>query len=161
MLGSNQGDKLENLKRAISILKEAGVKVRKISSVYQSAPWGYEEQEDFLNLAVEVESDLAPLELLGLLKEIERKMGRKRTFRWGPRIIDIDILIYDNLSFSHPQLIIPHPLLKERLFALLPLQEIAPNVLLPDGSSPFQEIEKLKREQKVVLFEKLEEGGES
>lgn len=97
-----------------------------------------------------METDLSPLELLELIKDIERRMGRKPTFRWGPRNIDIDILIYDDISFSHPSLIIPHPHLKERLFALLPLQEIAPNILLPDGSSPFEEIERLEKEQKVI-----------
>jgi 2-amino-4-hydroxy-6-hydroxymethyldihydropteridine diphosphokinase len=141
---------LENLRKALNLLREEGIQIRKISSVYESAPWGYEEQEDFLNLALEVETDLSPLELLELIKGIEKRMGRKPTFRWGPRNIDIDILLYDDISFSHPSLIIPHPHLKERLFALLPLQEIAPQILLPDGSSPFGEIEKLEKEQKVI-----------
>jgi len=141
---------LGNLRRAISLLREEGIQIRKISSVYESSPWGYEEQEDFLNLALEVETDLPPLELLELIKNIEKRMGRKPTFRWGPRNIDIDILLYDDISFSHPSLVIPHPHLKERLFALLPLQEIAPQILLPDGSSPFEGIEELAKEQKVI-----------
>jgi len=141
---------LGNLRRAISLLREEGIQIRKISSVYESSPWGYEEQEDFLNLALEVETDLPPLELLELIKTIEKRMGRKPTFRWGPRSIDIDILLYDDISFSHPSLVIPHPHLKERLFALLPLQEIAPQILLPDGSSPFEGIEELAKEQKVI-----------
>jgi 2-amino-4-hydroxy-6-hydroxymethyldihydropteridine diphosphokinase len=148
---------LENLKRAISLLREKGIRIRKISSIYESSPWGYEEQEDFLNLALEVETDLPPLELLELIKNIEKRMGRKPTFRWGPRNIDIDILLYDDISFSHPSLVIPHPHLKERLFALLPLQEIAPQILLPDGSSPFEEMDKLKKKQKVrKLSEKID-----
>jgi 2-amino-4-hydroxy-6-hydroxymethyldihydropteridine diphosphokinase len=141
---------LGNLRRAISLLREEGIQIRKISSVYESSPWGYEEQEDFFNLALEVETDLPPLELLELIKNIEKRMGRKPTFRWGPRNIDIDILLYDDISFSHPSLVIPHPHLKERLFALLPLQEIAPQILLPDGSSPFEGIEELAKEQKVI-----------
>jgi len=148
---------LGNLKRAISLLREKGIRIRKISSIYESSPWGYEEQEDFLNLALEVETDLPPLELLELIKNIEKRMGRKPTFRWGPRNIDIDILLYDDISFSHPSLVIPHPHLKERLFALLPLREIAPQILLPDGSSPFEEMDKLKKKQKVrKLSEKID-----
>jgi 2-amino-4-hydroxy-6-hydroxymethyldihydropteridine diphosphokinase len=148
---------LGNLKRAISLLREKGIRIRKISSIYESSPWGYEEQEDFLNLALEVETDLPPLELLELIKNIEKRMGRKPTFRWGPRNIDIDILLYDDISFSHPSLVIPHPHLKERLFTLLPLQEIAPQILLPDGSSPFEEMNNLKKKQKVrKLSEKID-----
>jgi 2-amino-4-hydroxy-6-hydroxymethyldihydropteridine diphosphokinase len=148
---------LGNLKRAISLLREKGIRIRKISSIYESSPWGYEEQDDFLNLALEVETDLPPLELLELIKNIEKRMGRKPTFRWGPRNIDIDILLYDDISFSHPSLVIPHPHLKERLFALLPLQEIAPQILLPDGSSPFEEMDNLKKKQKVrKLSEKID-----
>lgn len=149
LLGSNKGDKLENLRRAIALLREANLRIKRISSVYRSAPWGYEEQEDFLNLALEVETDLPPLRLLELVKSIEAKMGRRTPFRWGPRNIDIDILLYDGISFSHPDLVIPHPYLTQRLFALLPLQELAPDVRLPDGSSPFSELEKLKTQQKV------------
>jgi 2-amino-4-hydroxy-6-hydroxymethyldihydropteridine diphosphokinase len=141
---------LGNLRKALNLLREKGIQIRKISSVYESAPWGYEEQEDFLNLALEVETDLSPLELLKLIKGIEERMGRKPTIRWGPRNIDIDILLYDDISFSHPSLTIPHPHLKERLFALLPLQEIAPQILLPDGSTPFEGIEELAKEQKVI-----------
>lgn len=141
---------MENLRKAVSLLKEDGIRIKKISSIYESAPWGYEEQEDFLNLALEVETDLSPLELLKLIKGIEERMGRKPTIRWGPRNIDIDILLYDDISFSHPSLTIPHPHLKERLFALFPLREIAPHILLPDGSSPFGDMEKLEKEQKVI-----------
>lgn len=141
---------MENLRKAVSLLKEDGIRIKKISSIYESAPWGYEEQEDFLNLALEVETDLSPLELLKLIKGIEERMGRKPTIRWGPRNIDIDILLYDDISFSHPSLTIPHPHLKERLFALLPLREIAPHILLTDGSSPFGDMEKLEKEQKVI-----------
>ena len=143
---------MENLRRAICLLKKEGVRIIKVSSIYKSAPWGYEEQEDFLNQAIEAETDLPPLGLLNLIKGIEERMGRKPTFRWGPRNIDIDILLYENISFSHPLLTIPHPHLKERLFALLPLQEIAPDVRLPDGSSPFSHIEKLKKKQKVEKY---------
>ncbi len=149
LLGSNKGDKVANLERAIALLKEQGLIIRSVSSIYRSAPWGYEEQEDFLNLALEVETSLPPLRLLELVKVVEKRMGRRTPFRWGPRNIDIDILLYDEISFSHPSLVIPHPHLTHRLFALLPLQEIAPNIRLPDGSSPFSELENLKKEQKV------------
>lgn len=140
---------MANLKKAVALLKERDIRIKKISSIYQSAPWGYEEQDDFLNLALEVETTLAPFELLELVKDIEKEMGRETTIRWGPRNIDIDILLYDKISFSHPQLTIPHPYLTQRLFALLPLQEIAPNIRLPDGSSPFENINLLKKKQRV------------
>lgn len=140
---------MANLRKAIALLEEAGLTIKGLSSVYVSAPWGYTKQGDFLNLALKVETDFPPLQLLELVKAIEEKMGRQTPFRWGPRNIDIDILLYNDLSFTHPKLIIPHPHLTKRLFALLPLQELAPDIRLPDGSSPFAKLDNLKKEQKV------------
>jgi len=129
------------------------LQIKRVSSLYRSAPWGYEEQEEFLNLALEVETNLPPLQLLELVKAVEKRMGRRTPFRWGPRNIDIDILLYDDISFSHPDLILPHPYLTQRLFALLPLQELAPDIHLPDGSSPFSKIAELRKEQRVEILE--------
>lgn len=129
------------------------MQIKRVSSLYRSAPWGYEEQEEFLNLALEVETNLPPLQLLELVKAVEKRMGRRTPFRWGPRNIDIDILLYDDISFSHPDLILPHPYLTQRLFALLPLQELAPDIHLPDGSSPFSKIAELRKEQRVEILE--------
>lgn len=140
---------MANLRRAIALLKEAELNIRRVSSIYISSPWGYYEQEDFLNLVLEIETNLPPLKLLELVQTVEGIMERRTPFRWGPRNIDIDILLYDNLSFYHPDLVIPHPYLTKRLFALLPLQELAPDIRLPNGSSPFLEIENLRNEQKV------------
>lgn len=155
LLGSNIGDKEENIKEALLLLREKGIQIKKVSSLYLSAPWGYEQQEDFLNLAVEVETNLPPRDLLAELKEIERRMGRKETFRWGPRKIDIDILLYEDLEVKEVDLVIPHPRLRERLFALLPLQEIAPCIRLPDSTSPFAGMEELAKKQKVRKYKEF------
>ncbi len=107
--------------------------VRKISSLYRSAPWGGIDQPDFFNAAVEIETLLGARELLDTVKRIERELGRIPTYRWGPRVIDIDILLYGRESIDEPDLVIPHPYLLERPFAYLPLLEIAPEASWPTG----------------------------
>lgn len=105
--------------------------VAKQSSLYETEPWGITEQPEFVNMAVEIETGLAPMELLELLRKIERDMGRQETLRWGPRIIDLDMLLYNNIILNTNALIIPHPLLHEREFVLKPLFEIAEDVMHP------------------------------
>ena len=129
-LGSNLGNRAENLQTAISFLGSKS-KVLNCSPVYETPPWGYEEQPKFLNQVVRVETDLTPSELLDYVKEIERKIGRKETFRYGPRSIDIDILFYDDLVVNTPPLIIPHAQITERAFVLVPLADIAPDYIHP------------------------------
>ncbi len=130
-IGSNLGDRFYNCKRAIDLLKESGIKIKKESSIYETEPWGVKEQPVFMNMAVETDTEIAPFELLRVLKNIEKKMGRKETFHWGPRIIDLDILLYDNLVINNEELNIPHKNMHERYFVLKPLSEIAGDIKHP------------------------------
>lgn len=133
-LGSNQGDRGAMLRDALTRLEASRrVRVRKKSSLYETAPVGVTEQPWFINLVAEVETDLLPLQLLDLVLTVERGLGRVRTRRWGPRTIDIDILLYGDLAISTPTLVIPHPEMTRRRFVLEPLVEIAPDLRLPAG----------------------------
>lgn len=133
-LGSNRGDRLVNLQAAIATLAPP-VRVLRQSAVYETEPWGYAEQARFLNLALEAETELAPVALLAHIKAVEQQLGRQPSFRYGPREIDIDILLYGNfqvdLSEAEADLKIPHPRLAERAFVLAPLAELAPGLLVP------------------------------
>jgi len=121
------GDKRANCLRAVGLMSSSGIVVTKKSSLYETEPWGLKEQPLFMNMAVAAETDMPPESLLAALKDIEKKMGRLETTRWGPRCIDLDILFYDNIIFTEKDLCIPHPLLHQREFVLLPLSEIAPD----------------------------------
>ena len=129
-LGSNLGRRLENLQTAIKSL-EPLVHVMDCSPVYETPPWGIENQPRFLNQVIEVETNLSPDELLTYLKEIEQKVGRVTTIRYGPRLIDLDILFYDDSVIDSPPLVIPHPRIAERAFVLKPLADIAPDFRHP------------------------------
>ena len=130
-IGSNLGDREFNCKQAIGLLRQKGTTVSKESSLYETKPWGVRDQPLFLNIAIEIETDLKPFELLRTLKDIEKKMGREETFLWGPRIIDLDILLYDNNIVDEKGLRIPHPHMQDREFVLRPLCEIAGDVTHP------------------------------
>jgi 2-amino-4-hydroxy-6-hydroxymethyldihydropteridine diphosphokinase len=130
-IGSNLGDRHANCIYSIDLLGEKGTIVRKKSSLYETDPWRMKDQPKFLNMAVEIETDLSPEHLLVFVKKIEKKMGRKESFQWGPRLIDLDILLYDNIVINKEDLKIPHPLMHERDFVLRPLYEIAPDVKHP------------------------------
>jgi 2-amino-4-hydroxy-6-hydroxymethyldihydropteridine diphosphokinase len=130
-IGSNLGDKEGNCKTAIERLSKNGIAVKKISSPYRTKPWGVEDQPDFVNMAVKAETSINPSELLTILKAIEKDMGRQDGVHWGPRLIDLDLLFYDDLVFSCDELAIPHPLLHEREFVLLPMTEIAAEFVHP------------------------------
>lgn len=132
ILGSNLGSRADNIQDAIEELKNCGLTILKKSSLYNTAPWGYKEQSDFLNMALECSTNLCPYTLLREIKDIEKKMGRKETIRYGPRIIDIDIIFYNNLILKSEQLTIPHPLMHKREFVLKPLCEIAPDFIHPE-----------------------------
>ncbi len=131
-LGSNIGDKLANLKKAIEGLgKIQGTKVLTVSSLYKTEPVGGVEQDWFVNAVAEVETSLTPRELLNKLLYIEKDLGRVRDIKWGPRVIDLDIILYDDLVMDEEGLSIPHPYLHKRGFVLVPLAEIAPKVIHP------------------------------
>lgn len=129
-LGSNLGDRAANLRAAIERLAP-GLNVLRQSHIYETEPWGYADQPAFLNMVVEADTSLEPDSLLTFLKNIEAEMGREATFRNGPRLIDLDILFYDNLVLDTPPLVIPHPRLHERAFVLVPLADLAPEFLHP------------------------------
>lgn len=129
-LGSNLGDRLANLIAAIAALPPAVVPLA-TSPVYETAAWGYTDQPAFLNQALKAETRLPPLELLAHLKAIEIHLGRTPTFHYGPRLIDLDILFYDDLVLESPHLTLPHPRLHERAFMLVPLADLAPDLLHP------------------------------
>ena len=132
-LGGNLGNRRQYLADAILALNsEAGIRVEKISSVYLTKPVGVVDQPDFLNLVVQIATSLTAHELLTRCLQIEKKLGRVRAERWGPRAIDLDILWVDGASINEPELVLPHPRMKERAFVLVPLAEIAPTLLL-DG----------------------------
>ena len=131
-LGSNVGDREEYIEQAIFLLsKTPGIKMRKKSANYETEPEGNSDQPQFLNAAVEIQTMFDPYKLLSVLHETENALGRERDVEWGPRTIDLDILLYDNQIVSDDKLQIPHPLLHERLFVLKPLSEIAPNAIHP------------------------------
>jgi 2-amino-4-hydroxy-6-hydroxymethyldihydropteridine diphosphokinase len=129
-LGSNLGDRLANLHKAVTLLPPKVIPLVH-SSVYESEPWGYSDQPAFLNQVIKAATDLEPLVLLTFLKDTEVSIGRQVTFRFGPRIIDLDILFYDDLVLDTPTLKIPHPRIAERAFVLVPLAEIAPDLPHP------------------------------
>ncbi|HEY61437.1 MAG TPA: 2-amino-4-hydroxy-6-hydroxymethyldihydropteridine diphosphokinase [Anaerolineae bacterium] len=124
------GNREENLTAALDILERNSI-LKKKSSIYETDPWGYEEQPAFLNQVVEIEVNLEPLDLLMFLKSIEALLGRKPTFRNGPRTIDLDILFYDDRIIVEDQIVIPHLFIEERAFVLVPMAEIAPGYKHP------------------------------
>ncbi len=130
-IGSNLGNREENCRKAITLLTGKSIKILKCSSLYETEPWGVKEQPEFINMAVEIETHMEPLELLRAIKEIENGMGRREGLRWGPRVMDLDILLYDDLILRTQELEIPHPRLRDREFVLKPLSEIAPDKIHP------------------------------
>ncbi len=147
-LGSNLGDRRDNLIDAISQLRQ-NMRVEQISAVYETEPAYVTDQPSFYNMVLEGQTDLPPKDLLRFLKSIERRMGRERTVRYGPRPIDLDILVYGDLQFDTPDLTIPHPRIPERAFVLTPFAEIAPDLILPG-----------EEETVATLLERLGEGGQ-
>lgn len=130
-IGSNLGEREENCRKAVGLFQENKIVVTNMSLMIETEPLGVTDQPKFINMAVEAHTDLGPEELLALLQEIEFKMGRLPSARWGPRVIDLDILFYDDLVMKIDNLEIPHPYIKDRGFVLKPLAEIAPEKMHP------------------------------
>jgi 2-amino-4-hydroxy-6-hydroxymethyldihydropteridine diphosphokinase len=150
-LGSNIGDKADNIRKALEILDQFdGSKVVKVSSFYETEPVGYEDQDWFVNAVAQIETDLSPEQLLILFKKVENLIGRKDRIRWGPREIDLDLLFYDQMIINNPDLIVPHPRLHERAFVLAPLAEIAPDFVHPIIKKTIAELLLELQSQKVV-----------
>jgi len=131
LIGSNLGDKATYLKNASSYIQQQCGQIVKQSSFYETEPWGFTDQPSFLNQALCVNTELAPAKLMQTLLQIETEMGRTRTIKMGPRIIDLDILQIDQEIIDTPLLQIPHPAMHLRRFALIPMEEIAPNLVHP------------------------------
>ncbi len=128
-VGTNLGDKMQNIKDAVAALnKIPKLAVTRASSVYETEPWGYIEQDNFYNAVIEVETELSPRALLGVCLGIEGALGRVRKFKNGPRIIDLDILVYEGETLSCEELTVPHRFLRERDFVLVPLRELFPDL---------------------------------
>jgi len=129
-LGANLGDPAANLRRAVALLREAGLDIEAVSSLYRTKPWGVTDQPDFVNACALARSALEPLALLDLVQATERAMGRRPTRRWGPRPIDIDLLFMEGAPWRDRRLTLPHEGLMQRAFVLLPLAEIAPDLAI-------------------------------
>ncbi len=157
-VGSNLGDRLSNCKEAIKELSRSALKILRVSTIYESKPWGVTEQPTFLNLVVYGQTELTPYELLGRLKGIESALGRTETYRWGPRVIDLDILFYGDQIINDKELIVPHPYLTERIFVLKPLSEIAPELRHPlTGKTILEYLNDIEKENQDEL-KPLKEG---
>lgn len=142
-LGTNLGNKEENLRTAVRLITQKIGEVTSLSSFYATAPWGFESENSFLNAALCVETDLDPLDLLHTTQEIERELGRKTKSVAGvysDRIIDIDILMYEDLILNTPELVLPHPLMTERDFVMKPLLEIEPEYMHPVKKQELREL---------------------
>ena len=153
-LGSNVGDRLAYLTQATKLLDEhSDITVVKISSVYETAAWGFEDQDDFYNIALEIETNLSPKCLLEVCQAIEDKLERTREIHWGPRTLDIDILLYEGIELEDERLTIPHKYLLERPFITIPLAEIAPDISIKDTDILEVAVEHRKLEKKLLRME--------
>ncbi len=150
-LGSNQGDRLANLQSAILTLPPT-VRVLAESPVYETTPWGYIDQPDFLNQVVRAETKLTPRQLLEYLKSIEADLGRATNFRYGPRPIDLDILLFNDLTMQTPDLTIPHPRLAERAFVLVPLADLSPDLHHPVSGQAVSQLRDRLDPQGIRLY---------
>lgn len=154
-MGSNLGDREANLRAALAALPGAGVRVAKVSSLYETEPVDYLEQPWFLNCVVRGETEREPLELLRALRTIETRMGSKKEFARGPRLLDIDILLYGEETVETPELQIPHSRMLQRKFVLAPLAEIAPEIRhpsWPEGAGVSEALERTEDRSEVRRF---------
>ena len=155
-LGTNLGERLANLRAALRSLAPDVERVA-ASRVFETPPWGFADQPAFLNMAVHARTGLGPESLLGWLKQLEVRLGREPGFRWGPRLIDLDILFYDDLVLDTPKLVIPHKRLHERAFVLVPLADIAPDLVHPVlGKTVRQLLAEVDASQIVLHTEQIE-----
>lgn len=154
-IGTNIGDRTENIRTAVEALGLIpDVKVLRCASVYETAPWGYTEQQSFYNTVIEVETDKSPEILLGACLGIESGMGRVREFKNGPRVIDLDLLVFENYESSTPHITVPHPLIGERDFVLVPLKELYDDMNIL-GYSYINQYKKIVEKSTAKKIEKI------
>ncbi|MFZ5642705.1 MAG: 2-amino-4-hydroxy-6-hydroxymethyldihydropteridine diphosphokinase [Bacillota bacterium] len=152
-IGSNIGDKKGSIIKALELLKADGrFSGVKTAPFYKTDPVGYTDQDWFLNTVAAFETDLSPHELLRVLMSIEEEMGRVRTIRWGPRVIDLDIILYGDLKIDFPNLQVPHPRLEERAFVVAPLADLSPDLVMPCGKTSFLLAEELIKTQSIERY---------
>ena len=132
-LGTNIGDREDFLRKACELINNhPKINILKYSKVYETKAWGYKDQDDFLNICIEIQTILTPMELLEVCQQVEKELNRVRTIRWGPRTIDVDILFYNDMVLNDPVLTIPHPRIKERAFVLIPLLDLNEELMIDD-----------------------------
>ena len=158
-LGSNMGQRDQNLQQALGLLEADGtIRIVKISFIYETVPFGVLDQDDFLNMVVAVETELLPEKLLQKCMAVENAMGRFRSRHWGPRIIDLDLLIYDAVQMQTDNLTLPHPGIGQRAFVLIPMRDVVMDVQLPGGLAIDSMLAGLTESgrQEVRLWKKVE-----
>lgn len=154
LLGTNIGNRNKNLERAREMLVSNMITIRKESNIYETAAWGKEDQESFLNQVIEVETGKSPQRMLFIANMIEKEMGRERFEKWGSRLIDIDILYFNDITFETEDLKIPHPEIQNRRFTLTPMAEIAPDFIHPVlGKTQTELLEVCEDQLEVSIFE--------
>ena len=155
LLGTNQGDKIQNLETAARMISDQTGEILTQSSIYVTAAWGIEDQEEFLNQVLKIESTLSVEEMMDTCLSIEKDMGRVREVKWGSRLIDIDILYFDDLVFESENVNVPHPAIQDRRFTLVPLVEIAAQFMHPKMQQTQKELlEKCSDKLEVKIFER-------
>ncbi|NMC45675.1 MAG: 2-amino-4-hydroxy-6-hydroxymethyldihydropteridine diphosphokinase [Chloroflexi bacterium] len=154
--GSNLGDREENLRLAMAEIQKFAT-ITAHSAIYETNPWGFTDQPAFLNQVLVVETQLDPFDLLDALKRTEKRIGRTPTFRYGPRVIDIDILFFDQLVLEDEKLIIPHPKIAERAFVLIPLDELVPQFIHPVLHRSIHKMLSEVNQDGVRLYKKVEQ----
>jgi len=158
-LGSNIDDRLGYLHDAVHLLQQdQKIDVNAVSSVYETDPVGYTEQENFLNIVIQVNTSYQAEELLKKCLDIEQTLGRKREIRWGPRTVDLDILLYNQDNIETEHLSVPHPRMHERAFVIIPLVEIEPNIQLPTMDQPLSVVLERMTDKEGVRLWKLKNG---
>jgi 2-amino-4-hydroxy-6-hydroxymethyldihydropteridine diphosphokinase len=159
-LGSNIGERISYIEKALAeIIKIENTKITRSSSIYETEPWGISEQEDYLNSAVEIETSLEPEVLLKKLKSIEKIIGRTESKRWSEREIDIDILFFGNEIIENEFMKVPHPQIESRKFVLIPMNEIAPDLIHPVFKKTVSELLKETKDNLKVNKFKLDKSA--
>lgn len=160
-IGSNIGDRLGSLRKAIQLLdKSDQIKVELVSSIYETDPIGYVDQACFLNAVIKISTSLQPEELLQACLQIELDLGRKRGIRWGPRTLDLDILLYNQENIETESLLVPHPRMQERAFVMIPLMELDPDIKLPNVNTSLDDIVEQIPDKEGVRLWKQKNGGD-